>query len=87
MAMAQRSLSVTDQAELQRLREENERLKARVNQPLRCKVSEKGALSVYGLGRWPTSLYLEQWLRLAEAMPMVVAFIEENRGKLSTKGA
>ena len=54
------------QAELERLRAENERLKRQQASPLRLKVSAKGALSVYGLGRFPVTLYKEQWSRLLE---------------------
>lgn len=54
--------------------------------PLRCKVSEKGALSVYGLSaKWPTTLYIGQWERLIEFLPQLVAFAKANNGKLSRK--
>lgn len=52
---------------------------------LSCKVSEKGALSVYGLGRWPITLYSPQWARLAEFMPQVLEFAEANKSRLSTE--
>jgi len=73
--------------ELARLRIENERLRAE-NAPkaLRFKVSEKGAVSVYGLGRFPVTLYLEQWTRLLNAKDALWAFIDENRADLKTKG-
>lgn len=49
------------------------------------KVSEKGGLSVYGLGRFPVTLYASQWSALAEKMPEILAFIDANRDKLKTK--
>lgn len=52
---------------------------------LRCKVSEKGGLSVYGMGRFPVTLYLSQWEALIKFMPEVVAFIQANGDKLSRK--
>jgi hypothetical protein len=52
---------------------------------LTCKVSEKGALSVYGLGRFPVTLYRGQWERLAAAMPQLEAFIAANASLLAVK--
>ena len=49
------------------------------------RVSEKGGVSVYGLGRFPVTLYYEQWTRLLDAAPDLKAFIEENKGKLKLK--
>ena len=49
------------------------------------RVSEKGGVSVYGLGRFPVTLYYEQWTRLLEAAPSLKAFLEENKGKLKLK--
>jgi hypothetical protein len=49
------------------------------------KVSEKGAVSVYGLGRFPVTLYLEQWTKLLSNIEELKAFIEANRSKLKTK--
>jgi hypothetical protein len=73
--------------ELARLRAENERLRAEsAPKALRFKVSEKGAVSVYGLGRFPVTLYLEQWTRLLNAKDSLWAFIDENRAALKTKG-
>ena len=51
-------------AELERLRAENEALKAKTTRATAIKVSEKGGVSVYGLGRFPVTLYKEQWLKL-----------------------
>jgi hypothetical protein len=53
---------------------------------LRFKVSEKGAVSVYGLGRFPVTLYLEQWHKLLSQADELRAFIEANKGQLKTKG-
>jgi len=49
------------------------------------KVSEKGAVSVYGLGRFPVTLYQEQWAKLLSNVDELKAFIEANRSKLKTK--
>lgn len=49
------------------------------------RVSEKGGVSVYGLGRFPVTLYYEQWKRLLDAAEDLKAFIEENKGKLKLK--
>jgi hypothetical protein len=72
--------------ELERLRAENERLKKHEQKPTSLKVSEKGAVSVYGLGRFPVTLYKEQWARLLAMADEIRAFIRENEGKLKTKG-
>jgi len=50
--------------EIERLRAENEALKKPTRGQMSLKVSEKGGLSVYGLGRFPVTLYKEQWIRL-----------------------
>ena len=73
------------QAELERLRAENERLKKSGGSKLAMKVSEKGALSVYGMGRFPVTLYKEQWLRLLAISDDIRAFIEANNDSLKTK--
>lgn len=59
-----------------------------MSKPLSFKVSEKGAVSVYGLGRFPVTLYGEQWDRLLseENLPLLRAFLTANRAKLSVKG-
>jgi hypothetical protein len=54
---------------------------------LEFRVSEKGAVSVYGMGRFPVTLYYEQWTRLLEAAPQLKEFLEENKSKLKLKGA
>ena len=50
-----------------------------------CKVSAKGAVSVYGMGRWPVTLYGSQWATLEKAMPSIMRFIDTNRSQLATK--
>lgn len=74
------------QKELDRLREENERLKARrAVGDISLRVSEKGGVSVYGLGRFPVTLYQEQWERLLAHAEEIRAFIAENRDHLKKK--
>jgi hypothetical protein len=72
-------------AELERLRAENAALKKGSSGPVRMKVSEKGALSIYGMGRFPVTLYKEQWLRLLNISDEIRAFIAENDAKLKAK--
>jgi hypothetical protein len=72
-------------AELERLKAENEALKARGSRAVSMKVSEKGGLSVYGLGRFPVTLYQEQWLKLLELADEIRAFIRDNETKLKKK--
>jgi hypothetical protein len=72
-------------AELERLKAENEALKARGSKGVSMKVSEKGGLSVYGLGRFPVTLYQEQWLKLLELTEDIRAFIKEHEGQLKKK--
>ncbi len=74
------------QTELARLRAENEQLKRREASPLSLKVSQKGALSVYGLGRFPVTLYKEQWTRLLENVEDIRAFLADHDGELKSKG-
>ncbi|MFL5614907.1 MAG: hypothetical protein ACJ796_14685 [Gemmatimonadaceae bacterium] len=72
-------------AELERLRRENEVLKQRNVRGVSLKVSEKGGVSVYGLGRFPITLYQEQWTKLLDMADQIRAFIVENEGKLKKK--
>ena len=72
-------------AELERLRAENERLKQRGRPATSMKVSEKGAVSVYGMGRFPVTLYKEQWLKLLDMAEDIRAFIAANDGQLKAK--
>jgi hypothetical protein len=72
-------------AELEKLRAENAALKARGGRGVSMKVSEKGAVSVYGLGRFPVTLYQEQWIKLLELADDIRAFIRDNEGRLKKK--
>jgi hypothetical protein len=71
--------------ELERLRQENERLKRERSRGISLKVSEKGAVSVYGLGRFPVTLYKEQWVKLLAVADDILAFIKENDARLKAK--
>jgi hypothetical protein len=73
------------QAELERLRAENAKLKTKGTGGLSLKVSEKGAVSLYGMGRFPVTLYKEQWLRLLASASEIEKFIRENEAQLKTK--
>ena len=73
------------QTELERLRAENERMRRTASRGITLKVSEKGGLSVYGLGRFPVTLYKEQWLKLLDMADELRAFIRENAASLKTK--
>jgi hypothetical protein len=79
----------TPEQKLARLEAENKKLKEQMEQrrpgELRLKVSEKGALSVYGLGRFPVTLYKEQWVRLLDYSDQIKAFLKENDPKLKGK--
>jgi hypothetical protein len=72
-------------AELERLRRENAALKKGASDGIRMKVSDKGAVSVYGMGRFPVTLYKEQWLRLLNMSDEIRAFIAENDAQLKAK--
>jgi hypothetical protein len=68
--------------ELERLRAENAQLKGKDKGGLTLKVSENGGLSLYGMGRFPITLYKEQWLRILASAPEIEAFIRDNDSKL-----
>ena len=72
-------------AELERLRAENTALKNRGSKGVSLKVSEKGGVSVYGLGRFPVTLYKEQWGKLLDMADDIRGFIKENEPKLKAK--
>jgi hypothetical protein len=72
-------------AELEKLRAENASLKKKETVGLSLKVSEKGAVSLYGMGRFPVTLYKEQWLRILASAEVIEAFIAENDSKLKSK--
>lgn len=75
-------------AEMEALRAQNAKLKAankgKAPKPS-LKVSEKGALSVYGMGRWPVTLYREQWVKLLDMDAEIRAFISANNDTLKFK--
>jgi hypothetical protein len=73
------------QAELDRLKAENAALKARATRGISIKVSEKGGVSVYGLGRFPVTLYKEQWTKLLDMADDLRAFIREHDAELKAK--
>ena len=72
-------------AELERLRNENAALKKGAASGIRMKVGEKGGVSIYGMGRFPVTLYKEQWLKLLDMSDDIRAFIAENETQLKTK--
>lgn len=72
-------------AEIERLRAENEKLKNKPARGLTLKVSEKGGLSLYGVGRFPVTLYKEQWRRILGMAAEIETFISENEGALKSK--
>ena len=71
--------------ELERLRKENEALRKDTSSSIRMKVSEKGAVSIYGMGRFPVTLYQEQWLKLLDMSAEIRAFIAANEAHLKKK--
>lgn len=72
-------------AEIERLRAENDKLKNKGVRGLSLKVSEKGGVSLYGVGRFPVTLYKEQWRRILGMAPEIEAFIQENEAVLKSK--
>ena len=72
-------------AELERLKAENEQLKSQRSRAVSLKVSEKGGVSVYGLGRFPVTLYKEQWTKLLDMSDEIRTFIKENDSRLKAK--
>jgi hypothetical protein len=72
-------------AELERLKAENERLKTQRGGTAILKVSEKGGVSVYGLGRFPVTLYKEQWTKLLAMADEIKAFLKEHDAELKAK--
>ena len=79
----------SSEEKLARLEAENKALKDQIEQrkpgQLRLKISEKGGLSVYGLGRFPVTLYKEQWKRLLEHVEEIKSFLEQHEQQLKTK--
>ncbi len=78
-------MSEDERTELARAKAEIERLKRTASRGMSLKVSEKGGVSVYGLGRFPVTLYKEQWEKLLDMADELRAFIRENAGSLKTK--
>jgi hypothetical protein len=72
-------------AEIERLRAENDKLKNKGVRGLSLKVSEKGGVSLYGVGRFPVTLYKEQWRKILDMAPEIEAFIKENDSRLKAK--
>jgi hypothetical protein len=75
----------TLEQKIARLEKENQTLKERKAGKLFMKVSEKGGLSVYGLGRFPVTLYKEQWEKLLDATDEIRGFLRDNEQSLKTK--
>jgi hypothetical protein len=75
----------TLKAELERLRAENAALKSRSTRGVSMRVSEKGGVSVYGLGRFPVTLYKEQWAKLLDLADEIRAFIKAHEAELKSK--
>lgn len=73
------------QARIAELENENASLKAKSDRPLSLKVSQKGAVSAYGLGRFPVTLYASQWAKLLSSAPTVASFVVENSDALNHK--
>ena len=72
-------------AEVERLKAENERLKSERGRNVGLKVSEKGGVSVYGLGRFPVTLYKEQWAKLLGMSDDIREFIKQHEPELKSR--
>lgn len=81
----EQGVAYADKARIAELEAIVAKLKAGQQHKLTLKVSDKGALSVYGMGRWPVTLYRGQWERLINAATEITAFIEANADRLSVK--
>ena len=84
--MSEESTEDQMKTEIERLRAENESLKRREPKGLSLKVSQKGGVSVYGLGRFPVTLYKEQWTRLLDMTDEIREFIRDHDAELKSKG-
>ena len=84
--MSESTSEPTKEDLLARIAELEKQAGARKGRSMEFKVSEKGGVSVYGLGRFPVTLYYEQWNRLLDASDALRAFLEENKSKLKLKG-
>ena len=72
-------------AEIEKLRAENDQLKTKGVRGLSLKVSEKGEVSLYGVGRFPVTLYKEQWIKILGMKDEIEAFLHNNAHLLKTK--
>jgi hypothetical protein len=72
-------------AELQKLKAENAALKKSSARGISLKVSQKGAVSLYGMGRFPVTLYKEQWLKILDMADVIRTFIADNSAQLKEK--
>lgn len=72
-------------AECDRLIAENAKLKTQRSPSLSLKVSDKGGVSVYGMGKWPVTLYAEQWVKLLAIAPQIQQFIQDNASSMTHK--
>jgi hypothetical protein len=72
-------------AEIERLRAENDKLKNKGTRGISLKVSEKGGVSLYGVGRFPVTLYKEQWRKILGMASEIESFINENEAQLKSK--
>jgi len=79
------SVTETEEQELARLRQENAALKAQKSIGHGCKITEKGGMSVYGLGRFPITLYATQWEAFFERLDTIKQFFGENKHLMSVK--
>ena len=73
------------QAEVERLKAENAALRAQTTRGVSIKVSEKGGVSIYGLGRFPVTLYKEQWAKLLDMADDIRTFLKAHDAELKTK--
>ena len=88
VSKAKTLIEQTLQQEIDQLKAQNEAMKAKLasrSPSVSFKVTEKGGVSMYGLGRFPATLYLSQWQKLIKAMPDLEAYLEDNVDRLTTK--
>ncbi len=78
--------SETPEQKIARLEAENAALKQKSERAVSLKVSEKGGVSMYGLGRFPVTLYKEQWAVVIAKVAEIEKFIKDNDKKLKSKG-
>jgi hypothetical protein len=81
-------LELTDEevvAEIERLKKQVGALKKSLKKHNTVRISSKGAVSLYGLGRWPVTLYENQWRKVLDMKEELLTFIQENRDRLAKK--